>query len=1063
MDRQNADQAAQEALSEKTVVTLLAPHKGQPRKLYGPEGKRSDYDSLQKTFKHRQVVVNSIDHFHELISYWAVAGDSLIIPGQIRPDAGPIVNRRKLPNPRNPNPPDVIDVPVKWGCFDLDYLTLPINVQSSPEAAAQFVIEQIAQIIPGFDQLSLVVQASNSCGQPGKEYTAKFHFWFLLAKAWMPAKLKEVIKQVNRIYRERNPDLAAHHKRATGKDFKLLDDALFQACQPHFVANPLFVDGAVDPLPQRIWKVHGDCERLEIDPEAFVAEQPRHPHRDECSQSEEAPKARRANGASASSEPGKKVCNPSDITGNRSRNLYCLRLIRKELAEYGPQFDRRRMAERLRRDLEESNADPVDISRWSTDAALYREIENCVVYLRRESDNLLQLDPRGHAVIELSEQFLPELEKKAGVQLIKSPMSSGKTYAVKEAISGVSRVLVIVHRISLAKEVARRLGIDCYQDSRSGRLYSNRLVVCINSLHKLSRTDFDLLVVEEAEQLLRSLAGLGKDQRPNINHEIFSECIRRAEQVLALDAQMSNLTLDTLEFIRPGERFQIVRNAFPQDKTLNIHPSRASLIVKFEAAVHARQQGRGKPVALVSNSRRLVREQYERIHKDFPSLRCALITSQTTGDDEIKALLQNFDAEGGQYDVIFASPTMSTGLSIEKLDFRVFGIFEANINCPTDAAQAISRFRLAKEVDISIATGKMPIYTSRQIVEARLKALSDRDIPFLNDGNRPAFRTDLLLRVLQYEHQAKGLFAQNFLFLAEASGWTVQFLASNKEKDIFGAGLLNEGKKVEEEVRTERLLEAERLTECKFEELRQKMLPTSVEHDELERTLMEHFYGRAISEELIARDRRGAYRKSIRNLEQLRKNADELLAEDRADALGADALSISFKSRGIKKQLWSLFLRVVGLPEDGRLEGFEFINEGWIRHLPGSEDRPPVEQVFEGWTKDSLNPDALQDIQRRRLEIKAFLGRSVPSNFLESPISFINQMLTGGLAIPISECRPRSGTGNTRLRHYALHPEKLRGLQEDLLRRSLYLMGVIGLDDPDPDPKSDANSDGHDL
>ena len=137
---------------------------------------------------------------------------------------------------------------------------------------------------------------------------------------------------------------------------------------------------------------------------------------------------------------------------------------------------------------------------------------------------------------------------------------------------------------------------------------------------------------------------------------------------------------------------------------------------------------------------------------------------------------------------------------------------------------------------------------------------------------------------------------------------------------------------------------------------------------------MEHFYGRSISEELIKRDRHGARRKSIRNLEQLRENLDELLAEDRADALGADALSISFKSRGIKKQLWSLFLRAVGLPEDGRLEGFEFVNERWIRHLPGSKDRPPVEQVFEGWTRDSLDPDALQEIQHRRLEIKAFLG-----------------------------------------------------------------------------------------
>ena len=37
-------------------------------------------------------------------------------------------------------------------------------------------------------------------------------------------------------------------------------------------------------------------------------------------------------------------------------------------------------------------------------------------------------------------------------------------------------------------------------------------------MHRLKRTDFDLVVVEESEQLLRSLAGLSGKHHPNITH-----------------------------------------------------------------------------------------------------------------------------------------------------------------------------------------------------------------------------------------------------------------------------------------------------------------------------------------------------------------------------------------------------------------------------------------------------------------------------------------------------------------------------------------------------------------
>ena len=119
---------------------------------------------------------------------------------------------------------------------------------------------------------------------------------------------------------------------------------------------------------------------------------------------------------------------------------------------------------------------------------------------------------------------------------------------------------------------------------------------------------------------------------------------------------------------------------------------------------------------------------------------------------------------------------------------------------------------------------------------------------------------------------------------------------------------------------------------------------------------MERFYFRPITPELIQHDNRGAYQRGIRNLEMLREDSQDLLAKDRAAALGPDALPDNFKSNTMKKALWPLFLKAVGLPEDCQFERFSQVGKQLLYR--SSADRN-VEQVFEGWSKATLDPAAL--------------------------------------------------------------------------------------------------------
>jgi hypothetical protein len=233
-------------------------------------------------------------------------------------------------------------------------------------------------------------------------------------------------------------------------------------------------------------------------------------------------------------------------------------------------------------------------------------------------------------------------------------------------------------------------------------------------------------------------------------------------------------------------------------------------------------------------------------------------------------------------------------------------------------------------------------------------------------------------------------------------------------------------------------------------ELGSKSLRTSLELDALERTRMERFYFQPISPELIKRDHRGSYRKALRNLELLQDETPELLAEDRAAAVDWDAFKASFRSRGIARELWSLFLRVVGLPEDGRLDGFRVVSDRLVlRERPSGPEGIPVDRVFEGWNKETLNHPALAEIQERQVEIKAFLGRTMPTDFMDKPVSFINQSLKEGLAIPIVKSRPGTTTGKGRAYQYTLDSTLLLMLNADRLRRARGLLGDIGIDDAD--------------
>lgn len=137
------------------------------------------------------------------------------------------------------------DVPRHALMIDVDNFE-PIGLSPCTEpakAVAMYIEEYLPEC---FQNVTHHWQLSASVGTPGKEHILKVHIWFWLETAYT------------------SPQLTAWAKVTS----KAIDVSPLRVIQPHFTADPIFMDGLVDPVPVRSGLAEGfmgDTVHLRID------------------------------------------------------------------------------------------------------------------------------------------------------------------------------------------------------------------------------------------------------------------------------------------------------------------------------------------------------------------------------------------------------------------------------------------------------------------------------------------------------------------------------------------------------------------------------------------------------------------------------------------------------------------------------------------------------------------------------------------------------------------------------------------------------------------------------
>ena len=683
---------------------------------------------------------------------------------------------------------------------------------------------------------------------------------------------------------------------------------------------------------------------------------------------------------------------------------------------------------------------------------------------------------------------IPEIKMRLalndGVTFVKSPKGTNKTGVLEAFVAECKRqhqgVLMIGHRRSLLQSVADRLKLDCYfvvdegssgvqqchiskfdqhfevdgalqfpNDAEGGGTMADltsatyqfveptrHYAVCLDSLVELDPADrgrqYEVIVIDEAEQVFAHLVGdTIKDRR----REVFAKLayyMRKARQVVLLDADLNMVAMDTVLEIFAKEPATPVRFIVNQPDlkpgVINMYGNRGHL-----AQVLVDRIRQGKKIFISTNSKKKAFELEKLVLVNAPLARVAVVTADNTQTTAVQNLLKNIVHKlEHELEVLIASPAIGTGIDITFKDAAgdsqsvvdyVFGFFEGNIVTHFDIDQQLLRVRHPKEVHVWIDGRPMNYETDVDCIKHELQKSVQKTAYLLRyeDDGQPVFADDgglvnIWARVLASSRGSKNQLAKLFTDLRQQDGWRVVDVLHDAEAAASGKTELASAKESRLLEREQRLLAAEPISPDEAKELQSRddrgLALTDAERSALERHKIEDFYGGDdISPALIAFDAEGRTRQSVKRLECLTSNLTWFANSD-VDELNKNVLAFDRRRNLVQRDILESAFEAAGI---FNVETREFNTDVMV----AASDL------------DSF----LAVVESKGSEIEAMFGTPLYSDRTRMPVHQLKGLLAlVGLEMVLVETVQKEGK---KTRRYAIVADRLADMQGAVAKRDV--------------------------
>lgn len=299
-----------------------------------------------------------------------------------------------------------------------------------------------------------------------------------------------------------------------------------------------------------------------------------------------------------------------------------------------------------------------------------------------------------------------------GIVVLASAKGTAKTKLISSLVQGFSKVIAAGHRIALMRNLCARMQLDykgdvdqANGDFITGSAYTLRLGLCVDSLLSINPEKFAgcVLVIDEFMQVLTHLltsSTCNKDGKRAALLARLHWLIRVASWVIVADADAADIGIDYLRALRSAETpVYLIRNDYqPPGYQVRFIEAAGDDAIAGELLADIRA---GMKVFVATDAKRgsiALKKLVETLQRatapeQASPAKLVLINSDTSGGEYEVDFIRNINERVLDADIVIATPSMATGVSIEVERFdKVYGLFYGTVT-DADASQALSRVR----------------------------------------------------------------------------------------------------------------------------------------------------------------------------------------------------------------------------------------------------------------------------------------------------------------------------------------------------------------------------------
>ncbi|MGI0120263.1 plasmid replication protein, CyRepA1 family [Zooshikella sp. RANM57] len=622
--------------------------------------------------------------------------------------------------------------------------------------------------------------------------------------------------------------------------------------------------------------------------------------------------------------------------------------------------------------------------------------------------------------------------------LIKSAKGTGKSFSTGKWVRSRPdlKTLIISYRVPLLASLAADFKAQFYQDliapgSNNEFLRSTqRLVITPDSLWRLAGSKWDVVFIDEFEQTAQHYI-ISEMRRKTFNLDCLEDILRSSKTQILADADLSEQTEDFLEKI--GITAGVAN--------INTHKPRTdSTMYVYDSASHLEQQAitwlsKGESLFISSNSKNKVNNLAGQLKKMGWSFNKQFIdiSSKNSQDKDVLQLIQNINERAPELQAILGSPSIGTGVSIDKHNFtKTIGIFRGHIGTAEQAHQQLARARGVTEYHVFLDPARHQLPTEPSIIERLL--LDEPDLEtceFLGIENgqvcvKHKLFEWLYCKVKAFMNLNKNQFKQRFLEQAEAEGYKVVFVNKNELMAEIGKNCADAVRKtIHEELKVEiaeqPLLTEEQLKNALYDESEYK--DSAIIKAQIFKSLNLEDYDKEDRSELL---NELTFDEMIkRRVSKLKKLSVASLTTDVTKKLDIRnrkfaTSRVDLKHYSKKKQHLVKILAAAGIDEKLNYNGKTWTNK--------------ETKALRSW------------LLRNRESLYKYSGIAVSFQSLKTPVRWFNDFIRG-LGLTVNSEQKRSG--KDRLWLYSIDEEQLKLVRELVSLRNKGIEAYLTSDKPE--------------